>query len=351
MIKPRTRSFYKTATLELLLLAAFCSLGFGQASPPVSHKQRFSLLESIQSTLANHPLLKIQHLQVSINRGAAALASGKFDTTLSSRFDFNTTNVPLTSYQQEQDLPFTANFQETKTSSYTFTLGKLFRNGISASSGLDLNRTTDNFFQQSGVNVSNFGLTITVPLLQGRGERAVAAEELAANTEVGASILDLSHLVSQLVANTASSYWNFVAARQTLRVADDSEDRGKEYLENAQAFIEADLVPKNDLNEVLANLARRSADRLAAEQQALVAQQQLALDMGRPAEEMSDSLRPDDDFPTLTIRSLQTRPRTSNTISKRPLRTGPTMLPPRAELEKDGSWRSKLAIACFPSST
>jgi outer membrane protein TolC len=304
MNKERTRSFCGVAGLGLLLWTVFCNFGFGQASTGMASRRSLHLIESIQNTLANHPLLRMQQLQVTINRGAAAVASGKFDTTFNNGFDFNTTSAPLTPFQQQQDLPYTSTFAETKVSSYTLALNKVFRTGISASSTLDLNRTTDNLFQQPGVNTSNFGLTITVPLLQGRGRGAVAAQESAANAEVEASMLDLSQLVSQLIANTATSYWNFVAARQTLRVTGDAEDRGEEYLDNVQAFIEADLVPRNDLNEAQANLSHRMADRVAAEQQAVASQQQLALDMGKPAAEMLDSFRPEDDFPISDNRNI-----------------------------------------------
>jgi outer membrane protein TolC len=52
------------------------------------------------------------------------------------------------------------------------------------------------------------------------------------------------------------------------------------------------------LNQVTANLAQRSSNRIAAEQQVLAAQQQLMLDMGLSAEQISqERLLPADDFP------------------------------------------------------
>jgi outer membrane protein TolC len=58
-------------------------------------------------------------------------------------------------------------------------------------------------------------------------------------------------------------------------------------------------VPRNDLNEVKANLAQRSSARVNSEQQVVSAEQQLSLDMGlAPAEMLGRAADPTDDLPT-----------------------------------------------------
>jgi outer membrane protein len=100
------------------------------------------------------------------------------------------------------------------------------------------------------------------------------------------------------MSNAATSYWNLVAARASLTIAIDAEQRGRVYLDNVQQLVKADRVPRNDLNEVTANLAQRSSGRQVAEQQLLAAQQQLALDMGINSDDiLGQSLVPSDPFP------------------------------------------------------
>ena len=126
----------------------------------------------------------------------------------------------------------------------------------------------------------------------------MAAQERAAKTEVDAALLDLNQLISELTINTASSYWNFLAAQKNVAIARDVETRGNLYLSQVETLVDADRVPRNDLHEVKANVASRSSTRLAAEQQELAAQEQLALDMGISANQMlAERPRPTDDFP------------------------------------------------------
>src|SRR5262249_32380416 len=157
---------------------------------------------------------------------------------------------------------------------------------------------TDALTDPGGANTSALSLLVNIPLLRGRGKKAVAAREEAATREVEASLFDLDELIAQLIANTATSYWNLVAAEKSVTVALDAEARGRTYLENVKALVAADQVPRNDLNEVTANLASRSATRVAAEQQLATARQQLALDMGTSATAMLSGINAGEDFPT-----------------------------------------------------
>jgi outer membrane protein TolC len=265
-----------------------------------------SLLEAVKSTLVNHALLQIQQEQVNINRGIKQQASGQFDVLLGSSAGQTRTNTPLTLYLRQQAL-----LNGTPTSdlvnnltTYTANAGRLFRSGVSANIVLGVTRDLDNVTQRGGVNGSHVGLVVTIPLLRGLGTEAVAAQEDADSLEVEASLLDLDQLIAQLMENAASSYWNFVAAHNSLGIAQDSEQRGRAYVENVQAFIDADRVPRSDIYEVTANLAARTATRVAAEHQVELARQQLALDMGLPPAQMlrlPDAL---DDFPNPETQAL-----------------------------------------------
>jgi outer membrane protein len=259
-----------------------------------------SLLDAIGSTLLDHPLIRSQQAQVQITRGLRLQASGSFDSLITSSFNGNRTDIPLTNFEQQENASLGVVSPDQASNNVTYSLGlqRLFRNGSSAQLGFQLGRTTDNLFETGGVNTSTLNFAVTVPLLRGRGRAAVDAAERAARTEVDATLLDLNQLISQLMANTATDYWNLVAAEKNLAIAQENEDRGEAYLQNVQALVNGDHVPRNDLHEVVANLAQRSTTRLTAEQQVLAAQQQLAFDMGVGADRIVAYLPvPKDDFP------------------------------------------------------
>lgn len=274
---------------------------------PTTPRSSISLLDAIETTLQEHPLIRSQQAQVQISRGFREQASGAFDSVITSEFNADRSNLPLSTLQQQQNAEsgIISSDQISNNASYGIGVQRLFRNGISIAPQFQLGRTTDNGFNAGGINTSTVGFALNIPLMRGRGRSVVAAQETAAKEEVDATLLDLNHLISQLMANTASSYWNLVAAEKNLAIASDAEDRGKVYLDQVTTLVNADHVPRNDLHEVQANLAQRSATRVAAEQQVFAAQQQLALDMGMSADRIVMSMPvPADDFPSAEEQKL-----------------------------------------------
>jgi len=280
----------------VLLFASQQGMLAQSPAPP----QKISLLQAVKNTLEDHPLIRSQQAQVQISMGLRNQASGAFDSLITSGTNVSRADVPLSTFQRDQDaaLGLPGSDQVVNGANYAIGAQRLFRNGVSVTPQFQLGRTTDNLFNSSGLNTSTLNLVVNVPLLRGRGRSAVAAQEKAARIEVDATLLDLNQTLSQLMSNTASSYWNLVAARKNLAIAIQAEDRGNIYFHNVEQLAAADRVPRNDLHEVTANLAQRSATRVAAEQAVLAAQSQLALDMGLSADQMLHGFpEPSDDFP------------------------------------------------------
>jgi outer membrane protein len=263
------------------------------ASPATSG---ITLLDAVRYTLEHHPLIGEQKAQVTNNRGLTLQASAPFDTLLQSGLSQSHLNNPISSFDAAQLGIPVGTSQVSNLTNLTFSAGKLFRNGVKISPSLALNRDSS-YSVNPVLNTSQLGFVVTVPLLRGLGRSAVDAPEIAAATEVEASLLDLNQLMAQLMANTGSSYWNLVASRKLVAIALEAEHRGEVYVDNVKALIEADHVPRSDLDEVAANLADRSANRFAADQQVVIARQQLALDMGTSAYDLFTVLDPTDDFP------------------------------------------------------
>ena len=109
----------------------------------------------------------------------------------------------------------------------------------------------------------------------------VTAQEASSNIEVEASLLDLNQMISDLLFNTAAtSYWSAVAARTRSTCTVRRRRAPGLLLDTAQALIEADKIARSDASEAQANLADRTASRIAADEQLLEAKQQLAVAMG-----------------------------------------------------------------------
>lgn len=260
-----------------------------------------TLADALRATLEYHPTLLIQRQEVTVAQAQRQVASSQFDSTFGSNFGQQSVTTPLSRLEQSQ-LPTGIQGAETNQNltAYGVNITKQFRDGISINTFTNINRNIDNLTNTSGLNTSQTGVQLVFPLLQGRGRNVVAAKERAAAMEVGSRQLDVRSFAEDLLAKTAVSYWNLVAAHENLSVAMDSEGRSKVLLETVNALIEADQRPRIDMYEVKATLASRIADRIAAQQALGQARKQLALDMGLPSTEILTVGDPEDDFPTVS---------------------------------------------------
>jgi outer membrane protein len=265
---------------------------FAQSNAPPEGS--LSLAEAIESTLREHPLLHVQEQQVQYNRGAVLHAQSQFDRVVTAGGSQSRTYLPLSSVETTVYGPISA---LTNLTSVDAEATQQFRNGITAGPMLTVTRTTDNVFTFSQQNQSHLDFQVNIPLLRGRGRDVVTAQEVSSNIEVEASLLDLNQMISDLLFNTATSYWSAVAARRSLDVYREAETRAKLLLDTAQALIEADKIARSDASEAQANLADRTASRIGAEEQLLEARQQLAVAMGLGAENMITGREATDPLP------------------------------------------------------
>ncbi|HEY6969104.1 MAG TPA: TolC family protein [Candidatus Angelobacter sp.] len=296
---PRTAVLLRYSFAALLVIIVGCLSRTGIALQMEPHS--ISLAEALESTLHNHPSVHIQDWEIESARGSTQQAAGQFDTSLQSALQQLSQDIPITG-SERTSLPISlqgTKDQSLTSTSYSLSINKLFRNGLSISSFANVGRSKDNLGNQSGSSLSQVNLQLTVPLLRARGHSIVDATEMAARTELVAKKLDRIQVIEQLLTNTASSYWALVAAKGQLSVALASEDRGRTLVETVKVLIDADHVARNDIYQVTANLADRTATRIAAEQALEQARIQLGLDMGLSTIELSHVGDPSDDFPPI----------------------------------------------------
>jgi outer membrane protein TolC len=272
------------------------------AAPPAtravqeSPSGRLTLQEALESTLSRHPQARIGEQQVAASRGVLREASGIFDPVYASGLQQSFAPTPLTTAQQDPG-GGGPNSAALNLTSFNASASRLYRNGITGGPVVELDRARDRLLNAGGINQSRLAYQITIPLLRNKGAEVVAAQEISAGVQVQASQLDLNQTFTDLLTNTAVGYWDLVGAMRMLEVAIGSEQRGQMLVENVDALVRAERIPRNDTNEVRANLDDRIAGRIAAEQQVVVARQQLALAMGLPPESMASLADPAEDFP------------------------------------------------------
>lgn len=267
----------------LAVMAAGCTAA-GQTQAPLT------LADALQTTLERHPQLGIQEQQVISQRGALQQASGQFDLLLSGDALQGHTFRALTGFEEFQYSQydnFNFNSATTNTSQIDFAGTKEFRNGIIVNPSITDSRVTDNLTNRQGINAGKIQVAATLPLLRGRRSTVVDAQEAASAKQLKAAQFEVNETISGLLATVASSYWTAVAAGKQLEVLRESESSAKALTESVRSLIEADRIPRTDINEAEANLAVRESNRLVGEQRLVEARQQLAIDMGLDATEMS----------------------------------------------------------------
>lgn len=148
-------------------------------------------------------------------------------------------------------------------------------------------------------------------------------------------MFEVDETITGLLATVVSSYWNVVAATKQLEVLREAESRATALTESIQSLIDADRLPRADINDVKANMAAREANRVAGEQQLVEARQQLAIDMGLDTSEVSVPPEIVTEFPAA--------------LSPDEIPTGPEALERYIQLARSeaGVGRTEAAPACF----
>jgi outer membrane protein len=304
----------RTAALGLGLV--FLGLTGGQAKAQKVPKG-LHLLQAVGLTMALAPNILLQKEQVNHQTGVLQQNRGKFDVNLKTSISKSVNKTPLTQLDQET---YGGLIQQYVTDRLTTSVGleKVFRNGIRIGPSWQINRQADNLdsyylFNQVPDNYSTFTFTLKVPLLKGFGRDVADADEMAADANLTATQLELSHTVSKSVYTTGQAYWNFLGAEKKLGISLAAEARARKTMEDVEQLVAAKERPSADLVQAKAELAEKTSLRLSAEQGLVEAKKNLGLAIGLPSKDIFALPLPVDPFPepipaiTSTIQKQQTQ--------------------------------------------
>ena len=279
--------------------AAAHSASDQESKPVLRDGAGLDILEAVRTTLELHPLLLLQQKQVDVSRAVKQQRGADFDPMLQWSARQSRTNDPLTDLQilALLDSGLDLKNQVTHVTTVGGSYQRQLRSGIVIGPRIEMSRTTDNVQSTEGASRARLSFEVNVPLRRGKGRDVVAASETSAGIGVEASLYDLNQTIAERILATAVSYWGYVAALKQLEIITDSEARGKQYVDSIQTLIAADRLPRNEINQVLANFASRTATRVAYEGRAAEARNNLALAMGLSPARLTDLSKPSDSFP------------------------------------------------------
>lgn len=271
------------------LVGAAVLLGHGSTGAAQTGGQGagLTLMEAVEATLSRQPNLALERESVRGNEGILQERKGLFDPMFSVSGGLGRTDRSLPAGSL-------GSRQTTDTTFLEFFTEKKLRSGVVLKPSVSLNRTEDSLLIAADANYAVVALTLTAPLLRGRGEGAVAGLERAAQKEYEASLRQLRHTTAALVMDTVTAYWTYVSAAVQAREARNSEGRADEYLRLVKALIAGDELAGAELDQVTANLEARSAQRISGELALREARQLLGLAMGLSGEEIDRLPEPTD---------------------------------------------------------
>lgn len=233
------------------------------------------LADALNAAVQKSPDVAVAAEFKSMERASLRTAASAFEPHLYGSLGSGQSATPLSSLQRPSPDVRTAaqSYQR-----YEFGVHRRFRSGIEVTPTVQMTRTVAG--EAAVLNETSAGLSLRYPVVGGRVRSTDRAAEDAAAQRVEAAGMDEVQAKQSAMTGAALAYWDYVGAALVLNTLSEAEAQSIRLLDEMEILVAADERPAADLITVQADLARRRASRLQAEQAAFEAQQALALAMG-----------------------------------------------------------------------
>ncbi|HQR67305.1 MAG TPA: TolC family protein, partial [Thermoanaerobaculia bacterium] len=149
------------------------------------------------------------------------------------------------------------------------------RTGLTVAPVFWMNSTRDNYVGKSnspagggkGIPTlyrSVLGFTLDLPLLRNGGRDSVTAAERSAQESWRASLESLANIAAQACLRTTLAYWNLASAQEQLALIEGASEIQQKIADVTQALVQADELPRTEMNRVVARTADLAASAAAA---------------------------------------------------------------------------------------
>ena len=285
---------WRRLLLPSILLA--CPV-FAQSDPAIP----LSVRSAVCSAITNQPEVRLAEATVRYRDGLAEESSGAFDTTLKTGVRQAHEEKSEASTDPEAGTAFfdqAADVTETAVS-----LARQTRASLGVELKADVTRTDLSAVPGEPPaepdNAAAVMLTISQPLLKGRGRAGTAAGEEAARLSAGAGRWQLKHTGAAAAATATRAHGAAPLARRQAEIQHNAEARASNLVQQIQLLIDHGERPATERYQAEANLADVTKARLVGEQTAVEAFQALLLAMGVEPARLRDAAQLSDDFPAL----------------------------------------------------
>jgi HAE1 family hydrophobic/amphiphilic exporter-1 len=240
----------------LLVLLAVAAPAVAQTRVGVGMVQKkLSLREAVETALATNLDLEIERLNRATAYEALKGARGFFDPTLRWLPSLESRNTPTTSVLQGAGGKLTDHllgqnfYLRQKLPWHGSSLGLDFENGRQS--------TSNTFVSLNPFTTSRLLFTLTQPLLRNRTVDRERAELKVRRKQADVADLDFELRLIEVITRVEQAYWDLVAARQGLRVSEDSVELAREQLARTQRMAAAGVIAQVEIAAAVAELERR----------------------------------------------------------------------------------------------
>lgn len=224
----------------------------------VSGKLQLTLEDAIRLALNNDTDIHVDEQQIGQAKTQIDFARAPFDPVASSTFGSQRSNAPAAS-----------TLQGSSTLSQTAQVGvsQTLETGTNYQASLLVNKfsTNNGFYFTNPSDTGTFQLTLTQPLLRGRGLLPNRGPILIAQRNLALTRAQLEQQVSQILMNVVQQYWLVVEARESLVVQKKSLSEAQQTYDQDKRALQLGALPPLGIYQSEAQVAAVRVSEIQAE--------------------------------------------------------------------------------------
>lgn len=238
--------------------------------------------QAIMLALRNNRALRIEKIKLRMAEQELGREQGLFDLQLQANAEKNLENA-------QRQLGAQPDFVDILTSGdrYALSLSQRFVTGSAIEAEASTVYSNRNFANNTtNQQISRLGLSFTQALLQGRDPAVNLAQLRRAELASQLSAYELKGFAEALVADTETAFWDYILARQRLKLTRLSLQLARQQIKEAQLRLEAGRISQLDVLTFKAEEALREQARVEAENE-LVRRRLDLLQLTHPGQDWS----------------------------------------------------------------
>lgn len=247
--------------MALVIVLAWCSTAQGQASNRVETSANtmktdvcpITLREAVRMALTNNLDIAIQEEEMRSSAAGVTQELGAFDPEVSAEYREGRRS-------QELDTRIRSDANSGRVG-----IGGLLPSSTRYSADLQNASLYDPYRSSEEFNESRATVTLTQPLLEGRGRNLALTGLRVARRNLHITWLEFRAQVEGVVLDVERAYWDLIRARRDLEVSRKSVEAAETLLEQVRTRLEVDTASEADLAEAQSGLAQRRVTLIAAQ--------------------------------------------------------------------------------------